>query len=91
MRFTDITTNGAAPITTNGKATLTPEVTVYVPADIGTATIALSFIDKDDNVVPYTDGAILAGEQKRVRCGVGVKLVANIANYSTPFSLGYAY
>jgi len=90
MHYTDVTANGVVSLTIGGKITQSKEVTVYAPADIGTATISIGWKDSTGTVNDYVDGALAVGGSKRVRCGEGVELVASILTYSTAFKIGYA-
>lgn len=89
MHYTSIVANGDIPITIQ-QITQSSEVSVHAPADIGGATIDIGWLDAEEAFNAYDDGALLVGESKRYRCGEGVRMVAQIAGYSTAFKIGYA-
>lgn len=80
------------PIRTNGTHVLSQgetkhsAITVYAPAVV-TATVAIGFLDADGNAVPYTDGALVAGDQKFIQCGHGVTVVAIVTAHTASFNL----
>lgn len=83
-----------AHITSNGEHQLTPEgytlesfTTVHVPADIGTATVAVGWKDSAGTVNDYADGALTAGSSAVFNTGAGIDLQVTIASYSTAFTL----
>ncbi len=89
MYYANIVANGDIPLTFNGQSTLSKEVTIYMPSVAG-ATVAIGYLDDTGTAVPYTDGAILAQEQKRVRCGEGANMVAIVTGFTSAFKIGYA-
>lgn len=48
---------------------------VYVSGALGTATVTISYKDSADVVVPFTDGAVTAGDQYKIEHGIGVDLL----------------
>lgn len=76
--------NGDIPLTAEG---YTPEskTTVHAPTDIGSASIAVGWLDNKGAFNEYLDGALIAGQSSLFNTGTGVNLVARIVSFSTPF------
>lgn len=88
MKFTNITGNGSFSLTA-GPSTNSQEATIYAPTVMG-GSVFINYLDSSDSPVPYIDGEIFAGEQKRIRCGMGVKIVAVVTGFTATFDIGYA-
>jgi len=82
-----VSENGAIPLFGGSKLTTSPEITVNAPANLNGASAAISYERKDGTVIPYTDGALLANDQKRVRAGENVKVVLNVTGFVSSFTV----
>jgi len=88
LKFTTITGNGEFSLTITG-VTSSSEVTVYAPSAM-LSTVSIGYRDATNTFVSYTDGQLVAGDQKRVRCGRGVDLRVLISGFTNQFDIGYA-
>jgi len=89
MRFISVTSNGDFPLAINGLSTNSQEVTVYAPTIMG-GTVVIGYINGDGVTEPYTEGAMFAGEQKRIRCGIGVNVQLTVSGFTAAFKIGIA-
>ena len=91
MKYTRITGNGEFELAVNDdNKTHSTKVTVYGPADMGTAVVNIGYKDNTGTFATYTDGALVANDQLLVNAGWGVPLFATITTFSIPFDIGVA-
>lgn len=90
MHYTDITGDDDYILPTNGVATLNCEVSIYIPASIGAASIVIGWLDKTNTFNPYVNGVLVAGAAQRFLSGSGVRIRARVTGFTTAFSIGFA-
>lgn len=91
MKYTKITANGEFELAVNDdNKTHSTKVTVYGPADMGTATVTLGYKDNSGTFTTYINGVLAANDQLLVNSGWGVPLFATITTFSTAFDIGVA-
>lgn len=89
MKYTTITGSGNHLLTI-GETTQSPEVTIYLPTTMGTAVVNIGYLDKAGVARAFTDGLAAVNTQKRIRCGVGVQVVAMVLAHNIDFDIGFA-
>jgi len=77
--------NGEVQLGTGGGNSNSDGVSVHIPADIGTATLTVGWVDSADVFNPYVDGVMLAGEAAKFSTGAGVPVALSVKSFSTAF------